>query len=401
MANLDDQDTQDDVLPPPKVLVVDDSRMVRASIIKHIRGHFEVREEADGEAGWQALLVDPAIQVVLTDIGMPHLDGYGLLERIRSSKVSRVHDMPVIMISGDEDDAARERALKLGANDFIAKGIGSVELLARLESLSHLAQTRRELEESRAALAAQRPVDPVSGLNTGSYLQERGEQDVALASRHQTDISAMVVEIDHYEQLAEWHGSHVVQLITRKLSKILSTRVRKGDTVAQLEPSQFAVLSPSTDLMGCCAFALRLQRAMEKLVMTYREERIRISITIGVASSAVDGKLSVSHLVGVALARVKEGLAAGGNRVVSDRGEVSQEMIDQHLQQAISIDHTLVQVRAGATAEIADRLPDIIVTLLPLLTLLESQLNLGLPLEKLKKYENARDDDDDGTQTAI
>ncbi len=399
MASLDDQDTQDDVLPPPKVLVVDDSRMVRASIIKHIRGNFEVREEADGEAGWQALLVDPAIQVVLTDIGMPHLDGYGLLERIRSSKVSRVHDMPVIMISGDEDDAARERALKLGANDFIAKGIGSVELLARLESLSHLAQARRELEESRAALAAQRPVDPVSGLNTGSYLQVRGEQDVALASRHQTDISAMVVEIDHYEQLAEWHGSHVVQLITRKLSKILSTRVRKGDTVAQLEPAQFAVLSPSTDLMGCCAFALRLQRAMEKLVMTYREERIRISITIGVASSAVDGKLSVSHLVGVALARVKEGIAAGGNRVVSDRGEVSQEMIDQHFQQAISIDHTLVQIRAGSTAEIAERLPDIVTTLLPLLTLMESQMNLGLPLEKLKKYDSERDDD--GTQTAI
>ena len=40
--------------PLPKVLIVDDSRMVRASLIKLIRGRFEVREEADGEAGWQA-----------------------------------------------------------------------------------------------------------------------------------------------------------------------------------------------------------------------------------------------------------------------------------------------------------------------------------------------------------
>ncbi len=68
--------------PLTKVLVVNDSRMVRATITKHIRGRFDVRDEADGEAGWEALLVDPAIQVVLTDIGMPRLDGFGLLERI-------------------------------------------------------------------------------------------------------------------------------------------------------------------------------------------------------------------------------------------------------------------------------------------------------------------------------
>ena len=71
----------------PRVLIIDDSRMVRASIIRHVRGRFEVREEADGEAGWQTLLVDPTIQAVITDIGMPRLDGYGLLERMRSSRL--------------------------------------------------------------------------------------------------------------------------------------------------------------------------------------------------------------------------------------------------------------------------------------------------------------------------
>ncbi len=44
---------------------------------------------------------------------------------------------------------------------------------------------------------------------------------MALARRHQADVSVMVIDIDHYDQLAEWHGSHVAELITRKLSKIL------------------------------------------------------------------------------------------------------------------------------------------------------------------------------------
>ncbi|PLX77832.1 MAG: diguanylate cyclase response regulator [Azoarcus sp.] len=396
--------SDDESLPMTKVLVVDDSRMVRATITKHIRGRFDVRDEADGEAGWEALLVDPAIQVVLTDIGMPRLDGFGLLERIRGSRVQRVQDLPVIIISGDEDDEARDKALRLGANDFVAKGASSVELLARLDSLVRHARTRRELDESRAALATQSPLDPVSGLATASYLSHHAEQEMALARRHRADISVMVIDIDHYEQLGEWHGSHVAELITRKLSKILSTKVRKEDTVSQLAPSRFAVLSPSTDLMGCCAFALRLQRAMEKLVMTYRDERIRISVTIGVSSSAVDGMQTVEHLIETAAKRVQRGVVAGGNRVVGDQGEVDQAMVDRHLKQAISIDHALLQLRVGAADEVAERLPDVIATLLPLLELMESRLQCGLPLEQLKQYDKGRvsgSDDTEGTQTSV
>jgi diguanylate cyclase (GGDEF)-like protein len=386
--------------PLPKVLIVDDSRMVRASIIKLIRGRFEFREESDGEAGWQALLVDPTIHLVLTDIGMPQLDGYGLLQRIRNSKLSRVHELPVIVISGDEDDTARERARQLGANDFITKGIGAAELLARLDSLTRLAQTRRELEESRAALARQSPVDPVSGLATESYMNWRGEQELALARRHQADLSALVVEIDRYEQLIASYGSHVAQLVTRKLAGILATKVRKEDTVTQLAPAQFVVLSPSTDFAGCCAFALRMQKAMEKLVMTYRDDRIRISLTVGVASSSADGSQSVSDLISVAVKRAHAGKQAGGNRVVSDQGEVSQEMVDRLLLQVVSIDQALAQIKVGETAELVAQLPAVISTLLPLLQLIESRLACGIPLDRLNNYNSGPEAGVQGTQKA-
>ena len=386
--------------PLPKVLIVDDSRMVRASIVKLIRGRFEFREEADGEAGWQALLVDPSIQLVLSDIGMPQLDGYGLLERIRGSKLSRIQELPVIVISGEEDDAVRERARQLGANDFITKGIGATELLARLDSLTRLSQTRRELEESRAALAKQSPVDPVSGLVTESYMTWRGEQELALARRHQADLSAMLLEIDRYDQLITTYGAHVAQLVGRKLSGILATRVRKEDTVTQIAPSQFVVLSPSTDLGGICAFALRMQQAMEKLVMTYREDRIRISVTIGVASSSVDEAQSVSELIGMAVKRSQAGRQAGGNRVVGDQGEVTQEYVDRLLRQVVSIDQLLGRIRAGDATALDAQLPAAVAALMPLLQLIESRLGCGIPLERLSNYNSASGAAEPGTQKA-
>lgn len=367
----------------PKVLIIDDSRMVRASIIKHIRGRFEFREEADGEAGWQALVVDPSVEVVLTDIGMPQLDGYGLLERIRSSKLPRLQHIPVIVISGDEDDAAREKARLLGADDFITKGISTTELLARLDSMSRLAQTRRDLEESRAALAQQQGADAISSIMSESQLNWQGAQELAAARQHEGGISAMVIDIDRFDDIVTRHGLKVAELVARKLSRILTAKVRQEDSVSQLGPGRFAVLSPLSDAMSCCAFALRLQKAIKKLVMTYREDRIRISITAGVASSASDGIQSVSHLINIALQRAAEGARAGGGRVVSDRGEVNDDEVERALKRTVSIDQVLMRLKMGDETEPRGQLAEIIARLMPLLALIESELHCGIPIDVL------------------
>lgn len=383
---------------PPRVLVVDDSRMVRASIIRHIRGRYEFREEPDGEAAWQALMVDPQIRLVITDIGMPQLDGFGLLERIRGSRLSRIHDLPVIVISGDEDDGARDRARQLGANDFITKGIGTAELLSRMDSLACLGDARRDLEATRAALSQASPKDPATGLASPAYLNTHGEQALSLARRQQGAICAMVVEIDCYQDLHQRYGGHVVELINRKLSKILSSRIRKEDTVAQLVPGQFTLLSPGIDLDGCTAFALRLQQAIDKLVMTYREERIQITVSVGVAGTREEGGAqSVDLLIQQASARMRGGQQTGGNRVSGPDGVVGPEAMARILRRQVSIDQALSQLRAGASTEVRARLRDVVHTLLPLLELLESESRCGIPLDMLTRY--VREEHDGGTST--
>jgi len=370
----------------PKILIVDDSRMVRASVTKQIRHRFRIREEVDGEAGWEALLVDPDIELVLTDLGMPRLDGFGLLQRIRSSRVQRIQELPVVIISGDEDDVARNRAIELGANDFVSKGAGCAEMTVRLESLLKFAHTKRNLDMSRSALATQGMVDPVSGLETNAYLNYHGEKHLSHARRHQLAISVMVVEIDHYDQLIEWHGNHVADLITHKLAKILASKVRREDTITQLSGARYAVLSPSTDLAGCCAFAMRLQKAMEKLVMTYRDERIRITVTIGISGSESDQAQTVEQLIESASERVKRGIAEGGNRIVSEGGDVDEQTVERINEHAVSLDQALLQLRVGASEEVMERLPDIISAAMPLLELLEDRLHFGIPLGELQNY---------------
>jgi len=370
----------------PKILIVDDSRMVRASVAKQIRHRFRIREEIDGEAGWEALLIDPDIELVLTDLGMPRLDGFGLLERIRSSKVQRIQELPVVIISGDEDDAARNHALLLGANDFVSKGAGCAEMTARFESLLKFATVRRSLVMSRNALASHNFANPGAEIETPTLLDHRDEQYLTPPPRRQLAISVMVVEIDHYDQLEQWHGSHVAELISHKLAKILANKVRREDTITQMTSARFVVLSPSTDLAGCGAFGFRLQKALEKLVMTYREERIRITVTIGISGSESDKAQSVEQLIEIAAERVERGIAEGGDRIVSEGGDVDEAAVEHVVDHAVSLDQALLQLRVGASEEVMERLPDIIATAMPLFELLEERLRFGIPLGELQNY---------------
>ena len=378
----------------PRLLIVDDSRMVRASIIKQVRDHFDCREEVDGQSAWETLVVDSAIEVVITDLGMPRLDGLGLLERMRSSSVARLQKLPVVVISGEDDTASRARAREAGASDFITKGVGTAELLARLESLCALCETSRELAASREAHASQSPIDPSSGLATRSYLNWRGSQDLALSRRMHGVFSAMMVGIDDFDGMVETRGADLANLIARRLSAILSSKVRHEDTVSDLGGGRFAVLAPLSDLVAVSAFALRLQSSIDKLVLTYRNERLGIGVSVGVASSSVDGARSLDEMLDLAAGRLATAQAAGGRRVMGNQGQVTRELVERLLRNVVSIDQLLGRLRLGDDVDLSGRVPDIVAALLPLLSRLDGMHGLGFPLDRLQALALRRDKDD-------
>ena len=132
--------------PLPRILVVDESRMIRAMLVRQIREFYDFREEADGESAWQVLVLDHSVTLVICSLSLPVLDGDGLLARVRASRLERLAQMPMLMISGD-DEQVIERARSHGASDFIRRGTGGAELLARVDSLVRLAQARHQLKE--------------------------------------------------------------------------------------------------------------------------------------------------------------------------------------------------------------------------------------------------------------
>lgn len=113
------------------ILVVDDSRTVRASINKILGSAYNVVQAEDGEDAWEKLLELQKVSMVISDIMMPKLDGYGLICRIRAATQPEVMNIPIVVITSSEDAITRERAHACGANDFIVKPVGAADLMER------------------------------------------------------------------------------------------------------------------------------------------------------------------------------------------------------------------------------------------------------------------------------
>jgi DNA-binding response OmpR family regulator len=115
---------------PGSVLVVDDDADVRTLVSELLtRAGYRVTEAEDGRVALRALY-EARPDLILLDISMPGLDGWGTLERIRE-----LSDVPVVMVSALGAELEKVRALRAGADDFVTKPFGRQELLARIESV--------------------------------------------------------------------------------------------------------------------------------------------------------------------------------------------------------------------------------------------------------------------------
>ena len=294
-----------------RVLVVDDSRFVRTTFASILKTSFAVREEADGEAGWRAIEGDASIVMVFTDLDMPRLDGFGLLERIRGSRDARIRALPVVIISGNEGLDSKNRALKLGANDFIGKSADAPEVMSRLDGVLRLVNASKELEASRQALDRTVTHDPVTGALTPHYLLTEGRKHFALAKRHNGELSIMALRLDTYDDITLAAGKDIADVVITRIAKLIMAKVRAEDSVARTAQATFMVVAVATSAAQMLQLAQRLHQELSQAKVNYRDRPLKFSNSFGVASLALDtGAGSIEDLMRLALQRLQARPAA-------------------------------------------------------------------------------------------
>lgn len=360
----------------PRLLMVDDSRVMRTAAKKMLGGDFDVVLAEDGVEGWQKICDDQSIQVVFSDLSMPNLDGYGLLKKIRESDDSGISGLPVIIVTGAEnDEGARETALKSGATDFITKPFNSTDMLARATAHAKYQRERKQLQQ-------QTMFDQLTGLGNARFLESRLRQELAFSRRHGHQLSIIAVDVDHFHDIFLKVGKSTAETLLKQVAKIVSELARKEDTSARVGLARFMLLLPCADSEGAMVFANRLHERVAKINLELKDFAKAVSCSVGVStpeSHPGQTPRSVMDEVEIIMKALEK---EGGNKVICD---VSLRQSDGQLlpsapeapskpDEAIaSVDQAIQVLARGDRQSIISALPFLRRQLAPLLSLMAEE----------------------------
>jgi PleD family two-component response regulator len=313
----------------PRVLIADDSRIVRAALIKHIEGMFDFREALDGMQAWEILLVDPSIRVVITDLTMPGLDGYGLLGRIRNSKIPRIRDIPVIVVSGSDQQEERERAKAAGATDLITKGIATAQLLSRLDVLVKLPTTQGEFERSLEILAqGSRPIAEASYPDSPNVFYSRAAELLASAARSRRNFVILCIHAGLRPVGQATTAEVLPPGLADTVGNLLRHMVRQTDRVAITGEAEFMLATGSINADAANIFGQRLCQAIGKADLPMHGGRSLIA-SGGVVSLRELGEAApaatLTGMCDIARRRAAQGLARTATGVVGPEEALASE----------------------------------------------------------------------------
>jgi len=323
----------------PTILVVDDSRLMRVAARKILKNNFEILEAEDGEIAWDVLQDNSRINLVMSDLSMPNLDGLGLLKKIRESSEPHYKELPVIIVTGaEDDDGSKSTALAAGASDFITKPFESIQLLARAQAQAKQQRTQQALhdsETSKQQLKEQSSVDSLTGLASQGVFLNASEESLSYAIRHRTELAILMVQVEKYKALFLRRGKHTAEEVLRRLARLLGEGRRCEDTVARYAMDTFGILLPSADLLGAIRVAEQLHLAIKQQDFNIGDEAVPVRVSIAVTSPPIHTHTSAAELLADADKKLSIARKAGGDRV---QHTLTETTLEQPARKAVAVE---------------------------------------------------------------
>ena len=301
------------------VLVADDSATVRAATRTQLEGHgYRVVEAADG-AETLRICREQRPDLLLLDIEVPTLDGYGVLAAVRDDEDLR--DLAVVLVGARVKAEDVAHGLRLGADDYLRTPIDPAELLARV----HTALRLRALENALGARADEieriRRTDALTALWNRRHLEERLTEMLSAARRHDRLLGVLLIDVDHLKPVNDAHGLAGGDEVLRAVARGLREMVRTEDAVGRWGGAEFMVLVEDATSEGIATLAERMRAAIETMPVTLgAPDTTTVTVSIGWCLSAggADARVDTAQtVVAHAEGALGEAKAGGGNRVVS------------------------------------------------------------------------------------
>ena len=217
--------------------------------------------------------------VILLDILMPDMDGYGVMSVLKNSE--KAAHIPVIFITGLGNADDEEAGLSLGAVDYISKPFSPAAVKLRIQNQIKILNQFRVVEQISM-------IDQLTSIPNRRGFDSRMDMEWIRAVRDNTLISILVMDLDNFKAYNDTYGhlqGDVALQVTAKT--ITESFKRPGDFVARLGGEEFVALLPDTDLSGALHIAEKICLDISSTIIPCTDgTETKLTISVGVNTQA-------------------------------------------------------------------------------------------------------------------
>ena len=221
----------------------DDALLIQRYLSKAIKVSYQIHHVDDLRKGLD-LLNSSGVDIVLLDLGLPDAEGLSAFEKIYAMS----SDVPIIVLTGHDDDDLAMEAVHKGAQDYLVKGQIAGSLLQR--SIRYAIERKRaaaELKRLNELLERQATTDPLTGILNRLKFNHTLNAEIQRSKRYAVPLSLIMFDIDHFKNINDSHGHHMGDKVLREIVDLVKENIRVHDLFARWGGEEFMIMATNTE----------------------------------------------------------------------------------------------------------------------------------------------------------
>ena len=251
-----------------KVLIVDDSRVIRILLTEHISALGHKTFLAENGAQCIAHLKENKVDLIIMDVNMPTMNGFETTRAIK--QMEGMHWFPIIFLTIQQDESSFSQGILAGGDAYLEKPINTVKLQCTITAMERIYTMHNTLQSEKNSLLISNKklerlamYDPLTGLANRRNFDESLHQQFKLARRHKTPLSIIICDIDFFKIYNDTYGHPKGDECLAAVAKTMSNiPVRPTDQACRYGGEEFTIILPDTHHEGGLLIAEKLRQAV-------------------------------------------------------------------------------------------------------------------------------------------
>ena len=295
-----------------RVLYVEDSRSAAHVVNKYLaKMGLNVDHFPDAEQALDAFNPETH-DLILTDVILSGpMSGLSLARAIRR-KGGEYSNIPILAMSGEDDESRKIELLRGGVNDYVSKPVIEEELLARVRNLIENKQLFDQVQRQRKRLKELVHTDQLTSLLNRHCIVDAVPQLIKTTAERRQHLSVFIVDIDHFKSINDSHGHSTGDVVLAETARLLKESCQPEDLAIRFGGEEFVLVLPD-----CNASQAQIRaQALRNAIVELNPEGIPITASFGVTTASARHLDNFEKLFEIADKAVYHAKESGRNRVV-------------------------------------------------------------------------------------